>query len=338
MVHRRRFYDGPGGLPVLYTARMRALAALFLIPLAGLPGLAARQQPPATDVFLLSMQGQAGGWINISNSPGYDNQPSFLPDSSAVLFSSNRDGKQTDIYRYDIASKALTQVTKTAEAEYSPVVTPDGKGFSVIRVEADGAQRLWRFDLDGANPRLVLENIKPVGYHAWMDATHLALFVLGAQGQPATLQIADTTTGRAEIVATGIGRSILIRPGAGTVSFITTGQDRWVKEWDPRTKQIAEVVRPVDNSQDAAWTSRNTLLMASGTSSPNSAAMETRPARSRSSRSPVTGPMPAIHASRASRGSRRVLMAAGSRSWLNRALQADSSVRYSSSTPPTALS
>ena len=48
------------------------------------------------------MQG-TGPWINISNSPGYDNQPSFLPDSSAVLFSSNRDGKQTDIYRYDIA-------------------------------------------------------------------------------------------------------------------------------------------------------------------------------------------------------------------------------------------
>ena len=248
-----------------YTARMRSLFVLFLIPLATLPGLAARQQPPATDVYLMSMQGQATGWINISNSPGYDNQPSFLPDSSAVLFSSNRDGKQTDIHHYDIASKALTQVTKTAEAEYSPAVTPDGKGFSVIRVESDGTQRLWRFDRDGANPRLVLENVKPVGYHAWIDATHLALFILGAQGQPATLQIADTSAGTAEIVATGIGRSILIRPGAGTVSFITSGQDRWVKEWDPKTRQIAEIVRPVENSQDAAWTSRNTLLMATGT-------------------------------------------------------------------------
>lgn len=210
------------------------------------------------------MQGSSP-WLNISNSPGYDNQPSFLPDSSAVLFSSNRDGKQTDIYRYDIASKALTQLTKTAEAEYSPIVTPDGKGFSVIRVEADGAQRLWRFDLDGSNPRLVLENVKPVGYHAWIDATHLALFILGGQGQPATLQIADTSIGTAEVVATGIGRSILIRPGAGTVSFITTGQDRWVKEWDPKTRQIAEIFRPLDNSQDAAWTSIDSMLMASGT-------------------------------------------------------------------------
>ncbi len=173
------------------------------------------------------MQGNAP-WLNISNSPGYDNQPSFLPDSSAVLFSSNRDGKQTDIYRYDIASKALTQLTKTVDSEYSPLVTPDGKGFSVIRqAAADGTQLLVRYDLDGSNARVLLEDVKPVGYHAWIDATHVALFILGAQGQPATLQIADTTTGKAEIVATGIGRSILIRPGTGTVSlhYDWTGTD-----------------------------------------------------------------------------------------------------------------
>jgi len=212
------------------------------------------------------MQG-AGSWLNISNNSGYDNQPSFLPDSSAVLFSSNRDGKQTDIYRYDIASKALTQLTKTVDSEYSPLVTPDGKGFSVIRqAAADGTQLLVRYDLDGSNARVVLENVKPVGYHAWIDATHVALYILGGQGQPATLQIADTTTGKAEIVATGIGRSILIRPGAGTVSFITSGQGREIREWSPKTRQIVTIMTPLENSQDAAWVSNNQWLMASGTS------------------------------------------------------------------------
>ena len=167
----------------------------------------AQQAPPATEVFYATVSNAAGieSIVNISNNPGYDNQPSFLPDGSAILFSSNRDGKQTDIYRYDIATKTLTQLTKTPEAEYSPTVTPDKRTFSVIRVEADGTQRLWRFDLDGSNPRLVLENVKPVGYHVWLDATHLALFVLGS---PATLQVADTTTGTAEVVSTGIGRTL----------------------------------------------------------------------------------------------------------------------------------
>ena len=224
-----------------------------------------RQQAPATDVYLVPLKG--GGPINVSNSPGYDNQPSFLPDSSAVLFSSNRDGKQTDIYRYDIASKALTQLTRTVDSEYSPLVTPDGKGFSVIRqAAADSTQLLVRYSLDGSDARVIFENVKPVGYHAWIDATHVAMFILGGQGQPATLQIGDTETGKAEVVATGIGRSILIRPKAGTVSFMTTGQNRMVKELDPRTRQIRDLFPPIGNGQDAAWTPDGRFFMASGTS------------------------------------------------------------------------
>src|SRR3990172_9800581 len=194
----------------------------FVLALAAATVLAPQQAPPATDVYLKAIVApEDDTWINISNSPGYDNQPSFLPDSSGVLFSSNRDGKQTDIYRYDITARKLTQITRNPEAEYSPIVTPDGKTFSVVRVEADLTQRLWRFNLDGSNPRLVLENVKPVGYHAWIDATHVALFVLGASGAPATLQIADTTTGTAETIESGIGRSVLARPRVGTATYIS---------------------------------------------------------------------------------------------------------------------
>lgn len=250
---------------------MRFIAAVLC---AAVPGVAAPllQQAPATEVYLATRFAAEypagagiGRWINISSNAGYDNQPSFLPDGSAVLFSSNRDGKQTDIYRYTIATKALTQVTKTAESEYSPIVTPDGKTFSVVRVEADGTQRLWRFDLDGTNPRLVLEHVKPVGYHAWIDATHLALFVLGSGGSPATLQIADTQTGLATVAATGIGRSILIRPGKGTVSYLATGDTpRVLKELDVRTGTSATITQPVQGSQDTAWTPEGMLLMSSG--------------------------------------------------------------------------
>jgi Tol biopolymer transport system component len=81
--------------------------------------------------------------VNITNSPGYDNQPSFAPDGGAIFFTSVRGGgTQTDIYRYDLASAAITRVTSTPESEYSPTVTPDGAHLSVIRVEADGAAQL----------------------------------------------------------------------------------------------------------------------------------------------------------------------------------------------------
>lgn len=229
-----------------------------------------QQQPPATEVFLAPLnldRLQMVDVTNISNNPGYDNQPSFLPDGSAVLFSSQRDGKQMDIYRYTIATKTLTQLTHTPEGEYSPLVTPDGRTFSVIRTEADGTQRLWRFDLDGTNPRLVLENIKPVGYHVWIDATHLALFVLG---QPATLQIADTTTGTAQIVDSRIGRALQRNPKNGRVTYVVKpeGGDHWmVKEIDPKTREIATLTETPDNNQseDLAWDPSGMLLMGSGT-------------------------------------------------------------------------
>jgi len=175
---------------------------------------------------------------------------------------------QTDIYRYDIASGETRRVTSTSESEYSPTVTPDGAHISVIRVEADGTQRLWRVTLDGRSPELVLTNIKPVGYHAWADAHTLALFVLGS---PAMLQLADTSTGNAEVLVKGISRSIQRIPGRGTISFVeraaadaTGGAALLIRELDPKTKRITPLVDAVAGAHEAdcAWTPDGMLVMA----------------------------------------------------------------------------
>ena len=254
----------------------------LLLALAALTGQAA-PTPPDTEVFLASLyvrdgKIEIGKPINISNNPGYDNQPTFTPDGQSVLFTSVRGDRKpdpansaatgSDIYRYEIATERLSQVTNTPEAEYSPTVTPDGSHISVIRVEADGTQRLWRFARDGTQPELVLRDIKPVGYHAWGNATALVLFVLGQQGQPATLQVADTQTGRAEIAATGIGRSLQRIPGGG-VSFVlretaVEGQPATlvISEIDPVSRQTRPLVRaPAGATEvDLAWAPDGLLL------------------------------------------------------------------------------
>ena len=241
----------------------------------------AQQRPPAnTEVYLTGLSvdvlpltgGDKTSLINISNSPGYENEPSFTPDGKSILFVSKRDGKQTDIYRYDIATRALTQLTHTPESEYSPLVTPDGKTFSVIRVEADGTtQRLWRFDLDGSNPRLILENVKGVGYQAWLDATHLALFIVGAPGQPNTLQLANTTTGATEMIDSNPGHGLALRPhgpsAAPTLSYVCkTDPTHWVvKEFDLATKKVTVIADALPGSEDLAWDPiRDILFMAKG--------------------------------------------------------------------------
>jgi dipeptidyl aminopeptidase/acylaminoacyl peptidase len=262
------------------------LILLLLLALIGAP-----QRPPAnTEVYLADLSvdvhpltgGDKTSLINISNNPGYDNEPSFTPDGKSVLFVSNRDGKQTDIYRYDIATKALTQLTHTPESEYSPVVTPDGKTFSVIRVEADGTQRLWRFDLDGSNPRLVLENVKGVGYQAWLDPTHIAVFIVGSNGQPNTLQLANTATGATEMIDSNPGHGLALRPhgpnATPTLTYVCkTDPTHWVvKEFDLATKKVTVIADALPGAvtdltgtrtgnEDLAWDPfRGGLFMATG--------------------------------------------------------------------------
>jgi dipeptidyl aminopeptidase/acylaminoacyl peptidase len=257
--------------------RFSTLAVVSGVLVSGL------QNPPlATEIFLAPFAAREGAVtlgppVNITNNPGYDNQPSFTPDGSSVLFTSVRGDRKpdpknsaqtgSDIYRYDIKSGRISQVTNTPESEYSPTVTPDGRHISVIRVEPDGVQRLWKFTLDGTSPELVLTGVKPVGYHAWADANTLALFVLG---KPATLQVADTRTGKAEVVATGIGRSVQRIPRGG-ISFVLRdaapeGQPPalTISELDAVTRQTKPLVRAVAGSTEAdtAWTPDGLLVIA----------------------------------------------------------------------------
>ena len=212
--------------------------------------------------------------VPISTSPGYDNQPSFSPDGGRILFAGNRDGKQIDVYVFNRENSQVTQLTQTAENENSPTFLPAGVGapggFSVVQTEPDRAQRLWRFDGTGKNPQLVLTDIKPVGYHAWMDADRLVLFILGAQGKPATLQIASVKTGQAEIAAEGPGRSLHRIPGMALSSFVQreASGEFWVKQIDITSKKIDPLVKAVEGSsdRDMAWLpDGKTMLMSSGT-------------------------------------------------------------------------
>jgi hypothetical protein len=289
-----------------YTPRMSALGSvcgcLLVLLGQGTPQQAppptaaapAAQAPPDSEIYLAtltSVNGQitVGTPANITNNPGYDNQPFFTPDGKAILFTSmrgtspalrdNPSAPQTDIYRYDLASTRVSRVTQTPESEYSPTPMldaprPDGIRISTITVEADGTQRLWSIAPSGEKIQrdVILQNVKPVGYHAWADDHTLALFILGANGAPATLQLADTKTGTARVIATDIGRSILRMPGAGTARHISFVQrertgDRTtlvVKELDPATGTVTTLTPAVEGSREAdlAWMADGTLLMA----------------------------------------------------------------------------
>lgn len=262
---------------------MFAAAALHVVIAAQgqAPVAPPAQAAPSTDIYLLpftdgpqktvrlgimSVQGEgikAGDPVNISNNPGYDNQPEFLPDSSALLFSSNRDGVQTDIYRYDIAAKTTTQVTHTAENEYSPTMTPDGRTFTTVR---GAEQRLWRFNADGTDAGLTYAHRGKIGYHAWVSPAEIAAFVLAEEnGAPNTLQLIDLATGTPRVLDSRIGRALRIRPKTRALTYVRKPEhESWeIRELDATTGKSTFVVDTLDGSEDFAWTPQDEIVMGS---------------------------------------------------------------------------
>ncbi len=156
---------------------------------------------------------------NLTNRPGYDNQPAFTASGRSVLYTSIREDAQADIWRVSVDGGAPERVTRTTESEYSATLLPDGSGMSVVRVETDSTQRLWSFTFDGTARQPIFPTLKPVGYHVWVGEGRMGAFVLG---EPNALAITDPRTGKIDTVARGIQRALARVPGTQSFSFVRT--------------------------------------------------------------------------------------------------------------------
>ena len=248
----------------------RLLATTLALAVAA-PLAAQRPTPPQPDVFVAPLEVRAGRVNvgvprNVTQAPGYDNQPAFSADGRTLFYTSTREDAQADIWRLDLGALTRERVTSTApESEYSATRTPDGRALSVIRVERDSAQRLWRVPLDGSAASVVLRDIKPVGYHAWADDTTVVIFVLG---QPNTLQIARTGSQRGDTIITSVGRSLHRVPFTGTVqvSFVhkRAPGDWWLSSVNVHSRGVATLVKMPEGVEDYVWLDDGSALCGQG--------------------------------------------------------------------------
>jgi hypothetical protein len=91
--------DSGENAPTHMRASLIAAAILLSQPVALRP-------QTATDIYLYEMTGGLPSLARakpraLATTPGYENQPFFDPDGQRVMFTANRDGKQTDIYEFD---------------------------------------------------------------------------------------------------------------------------------------------------------------------------------------------------------------------------------------------
>ncbi len=213
----------------------------------------------STEVYLLDLSTDNTRPTNISQNPGYDNQPSFW-DNEDLLYTRSRAG-QTDIVRYKISSKKLEWQTNTAQgSEYSPLRIPQSEAFSAIRLDTSGLQRLYRYTADGKD-ELLFSPLK-IGYQRWISATTLLCTVLVEDHMNLMLAKTDKPP---LVLAEKVGRSLHRIPNTGQLSFIQQKEgENVLSSYDPKTEVIQALLPLPTGVQDVAWLATGTLIFGQG--------------------------------------------------------------------------
>jgi hypothetical protein len=240
----------------------RILTLLYLLlPLAGFA-------QSGTEIYLFDISFSKNKFtlsnpVNITGHKGYDNQPSFHPVIPLVYYASANDSGRTDIKSYDYSRQITRQITNTNEREYSPTITPNEYYFSCIIQRDNGQQDLGQYMIGGGPAKVLINSLK-VGYHTWVDANSLLLFVLADSTN--NLHYYNLATKENTIIAPKPGRSLHKIPGRQAFSFIDkSSPDQWViKQYDPATKAISSIVNTVGKAEDITWTANGYILANDG--------------------------------------------------------------------------
>jgi hypothetical protein len=216
----------------------------------------------SNDIFVVPVDGKTVGTpLRVTDRAEYDNQPQFLPDGRSLVYTSMR-GEATDIYRYDLETGEGVAVVSTSQSEYSPTPVPGQDAISVVRDYGELKQQLWSFPLGGGEGRLLLPDVNPVGYHAWVDDDQVILFVLG---EPHTLQLATIGPGAGRIVGESPGRALARIPGSGEMSYVDkTGEPWWLTAIDPVTGKTRRLIAMHAEREDCAWAPDGSVWMGDG--------------------------------------------------------------------------
>ena len=218
---------------------------------------------PNTEVYLFDLK-MDGGEValsnpkNISNNEGYDNQPSFLNDNT-ILFSSTR-SDQTDILKFNITGGSTSSwVTDTPTgSEYSPLKIPQKDAVSAIRLDLDGLQRLYEYDLKTGESKLLLKDLK-VGYHVWFNDHIIVCTVLVDNRMD--LVVSNLKDGTNYTHQKNVGRSLLKIPGSKSISFISKENGGLeIKSLNPISGATQKIANALNGSEDICWLNDGTIL------------------------------------------------------------------------------
>ena len=233
-----------------------------------LPDMLLAQQPPASEIYQFKIEKNKGMWVvsnaqNITRHAGYDNQPFFHPAQPLLYYVATTENGKTDIMEYNYQTQDTRRVTYTPEAEYSPLLTPDGNFISCVLQRDNGAQDLVKYPIAGGPPVVIIQS-HTVGYYTWFGNDMLYVFALG---EPNTLRVISADLKKDVLVAGQPGRSIHVIPGKQAVSYIDKRTNsKWLIRQIGGLKSGKDDVlgETLPDHEDMVWLSDHEILMSDG--------------------------------------------------------------------------
>ena len=183
--------------------------------------------PKNTRIGFLTIQRSGvnvGKPVNITNHPGDDNQPCFLPDSSGLWFTSARDG-QPAVYRYDLAAKTTTRAPEVSSQVCAPPTTSEGR------------------------PLIARPKLGTVTYvDERVDGVAMIREIMPDTSRTRTL--ATALEGSDNLTWTPGGLAIM--PRRSTICMLEIDDDRWVEFADLKKEGLRAITK-VAVSPDSKW-------------------------------------------------------------------------------------
>lgn len=222
-------------------------------------------QMPETDIWLFKLSKKDNKWVcntpvNLSNRPGYENQPLFSADEKSLFYVASTETNQTDIIRYDFKNKTSVAVTKSPVSEYSPGLIPGQNVLSCVVVEPDSSQRIWQYDANGVFQKIISEQTDSVGYYTWLSPDTLLYYKLT---NPHSLHALQLTTSKDVRICDNPCRSFRKVNKEGTFIYgIKQSAGVEFRMYDPRLKESRVYASHPSLGEDFIWHNEWGLLKA----------------------------------------------------------------------------
>jgi len=149
-------------------------------PNAGEPKILFARNFNGNNYEIYTMQTDGTNQTRLTTNPAYDDQPKWSPDSSKIVFMSDRGGN-FDIFTMNADGTAQTNITNSFAAEGFPVWSPNGTKIAFVRgdLRNPSSFEIYVMDAAGTNQTRLTNDSAIDGVPAWSPDGSKIVFMTG---------------------------------------------------------------------------------------------------------------------------------------------------------------